>query len=129
MRQQTKLDYAFLALYVLTLILAKIDVLPGFLHFIIAIFIAFYFFISKILVKDDFKPRILISISGYVISVSLCLLSLQVFLVNRIDWLTGVMAFLALAHLIGIFYYFTHKNTQMAILHLATHSIMAFLYF
>jgi hypothetical protein len=129
MRKQAKLDYAFLALYALTLILAKIDVLPGLFHFIMAILIAFYFFISKMLLEDDFKPRILISISGYVISTSLCLLSLQVFLDNRIDYLTVITGIFGLANLLVAFYYLPKKHIHLGWLHLLTHAIMGFLFF
>jgi hypothetical protein len=104
MKNSFKRDLILLALYAISLFLAKINVIPSFVHYFISLLIASYFFISKLIVEDDFKPRILVSISGYVIAASLSLLSIQVFLENRIDFITFILGFFALAHLVGAFY-------------------------
>lgn len=129
MKNNFKRDLILLAIYPITLFLAKINIMPSFVHYFISVLIASYFFISKLIVEDDFKPRILISISGYVISASLCLLSLQVFLDNQIDFLTVATGIFALANLVGAFYYLPKKHVHLGWLHLLTHAIMGFLFF
>ena len=118
-----------LALYALTLFLAKINVIPSFVHYFIALLIASYFVVSKLIIEDDFKPRVLVSISGYVIAASLSLLSIQVFLENRIDFITVILGVFALANLVGAFYYLPKKHRHLGWLHLLTHATMGFLYF
>ena len=53
MKNQFKLEIAALGLFSILLLLARIDILPNFVHLFYAVFLSAYFFPVRLVIKKD----------------------------------------------------------------------------
>ncbi len=129
MKNQTKLELGAVLLFAVLLLLSKVNVLSGVFHLFYAVILAFYFFPIRLLLNRNKEMSIPNGVSSYVISASICLLSITTFMSSKYDILIGALAVFTLLNLFGTFYYFSKKNNGLAWLHVAAHATLGMYFF
>lgn len=129
MKNQTKLELGAVLLFAVLLLLSKVNVLSGVFHLFYAVILALYFFPIRLLLNKNKEMSILNGVSAYVISASICLLSIATFMSSKYDMLIGALAVFTILNLLGIFYYFSKKNNGLAWLHFAAHATLGMYFF
>jgi hypothetical protein len=129
MKNQFKLEIGALVLFTILLLLARMDILPNFIHLFFALLLATYFFPVRLVLKKETDASLPQVLSSFVICASIVLISLLTTVGNEIQFLAGAGAMLSLLNLLGAIYYFSKSARKMAILHMSAQFVLAVYFF
>jgi hypothetical protein len=129
MKNQFKLELGALGLFFVLLLLARMDILPNFLHLFYSVFVGFYFFPIRLAIYRPQNNVILYAFSSFIVAASISLISVVTVIGNDLKILVGALAGLASLNLVGTFYYYSKSNRNMGILHSATQFVLALYFF
>jgi hypothetical protein len=129
MKNQFKLEIAALGLFSILLLLARMDILPNFIHLFYVLLLSAYFFPVRLVIKKENDTSLIQVLSSFIISASVVMISLITTAGNENQYLVGALAMLSLLNLVGTFYYFSKSTQKMAVLHLAAQFVLSFYFF
>jgi|688.fasta_scaffold07638_6 hypothetical protein len=129
MKNQFKLEIAALGLFSILLLLARMDLMPNFVHLFYALLISVYFFPIRLVMKKENDTTLVQVLSSFVVSSSIVIISLITTVGNENQYLVGALAMLSLLNLVGAFYYFSKSAQKMAVLHLAVQFMLSMYFF
>jgi hypothetical protein len=129
MKNQFKLEIAALGLFSILLLLARMDIIPNFIHLFYAVFLSAYFFPVRLVIKKENDTSLIQVLSSFIISASVVMISLITTAGNENQYLVGALAMLSLLNLVGAFYYFSKSAQKMAVLHLVVQFVLSIYFF
>jgi hypothetical protein len=129
MKNQFKLEIAALGLFSILLLLARMDLMPNFVHLFYALLISVSFFPIRLVMKKENDTTLVQVLSSFVVSSSIVIISLITTVGNENQYLVGALAMLSLLNLVGAFYYFSKSAQKMAVLHLAVQFMLSMYFF
>lgn len=129
MKTLFKFELGALAIFAVLVIFSRMNILPNFIHLFAAVHLAMYFFPIRLVLKKEPELKALPWISSFVISASVCLISIMTVYNEKNEILLASMTLFALINLIGIFYYFSKNSKSIAWLHVAAQATLTMYFF
>jgi hypothetical protein len=129
MKIQFKLEIAAIGVFTLLLLLARMNILPNFVHLFYALVASVYFFPIRLVMRKENDTSLPQVLSSFVVSSSIVMISLITTVGNTNQYLVGAGAMLSILNLVGAFYYFSKSDTNIAWLHLAAQFMLSVYFF